>query len=137
MPVYNLFEKEDVVEESTQETPQKEKLISLFVARSLFALLLIGDICWLIYSLMRALLSFSVWLLTLCQAKAFWHLCKKSLLAIRRGSICALALFIAIFSPALGMMLACTYFLMYDKRGVQEVVPTSMQEHFQQFMPKE
>jgi len=31
-------------------------------------------------------------------------------------------------------MIACTYFMMYDKKGIQEVVPRSLQEQFQEFL---
>jgi hypothetical protein len=30
-------------------------------------------------------------------------------------------------------MIACTYFVMYDKEGIEEVVPASLQEQFKEF----
>jgi hypothetical protein len=50
--------------------------------------------------------------------------------SIKRSFVCALALLVALFSPAFGIMIACTYFLMYDKAGMEEVVPSSIQSQF-------
>jgi len=55
-------------------------------------------------------------------------------LNLKRAGICGVALVIALFSPSLGIMIACTYFLMYDKAGIQEVVPTSLQDQFKDFL---
>ena len=52
---------------------------------------------------------------------------------MRRALVCGLSLLIAICSPAFGIMVACTYFLMYDKEGIEEVVPASLQDQFTSF----
>jgi hypothetical protein len=44
-----------------------------------------------------------------------------------------LALLIALLSTGFGIMIACTYFVMYDKEGIDEVVPSSLREHFKEF----
>ena len=44
------------------------------------------------------------------------------------GFILGFSLIVAIVSPALGTMFACTYFLMYDKKGIDEVVPSILQD---------
>ena len=59
---------------------------------------------------------------------------KKQWIALRRAAVCGVALTVTLFSPALGIMIACTYFLMYDKTGIQEVVPTSLQQQFEEFL---
>ena len=41
--------------------------------------------------------------------------------------------FVAIFSPSLGIMFSCTYFLMYDKAGIDEIVPSALQDQFKGF----
>ena len=54
----------------------------------------------------------------------------KSWISLKRSFICGIALVLALLSPALGIMIACTYFLMYDKSGVEEVVPSALREQF-------
>ncbi|MBI3236532.1 MAG: hypothetical protein HYZ48_02320 [Chlamydiales bacterium] len=54
-------------------------------------------------------------------------------LTVKRSLVCGLSLFITLFSPAFGIMIACTYFLMYDKTGIEEVVPASLQSQFKEF----
>jgi len=63
----------------------------------------------------------------------FLKLQSKCWLAIKRSFVCALALMTAVFSPAFGIMIACTYFLMYDKTGIEEIVPESLQDQFREF----
>jgi len=55
-------------------------------------------------------------------------------LNIKRSFVCGVSLFVALFSPALGTMFACTYFLMYDKRGIEEIVPSVLQDQFREFL---
>ena len=57
----------------------------------------------------------------------------KKWLNIKRFLVCGLSLIVAIVSPALGTMFACTYFLMYDKKGIEEVVPSILQDQFKEF----
>ena len=54
----------------------------------------------------------------------------KAALNMRRSIVCSLALFVGLFSPPFGIMVACTYFLMYDKAGMEEVVPAPLQAQF-------
>ena len=141
MPIYDIFDTKSSAEEdlAKQDIPsstlsRKDRFFSSLTARLLFFLLLIADLFWFVYALTLFVLAFSLHLLTLHQTVIFPLLARKQWLALKRSSVCALALFISLFSPALGIMIACTYFLMYDKRGIQEVVPASLQEQFQEFM---
>jgi hypothetical protein len=59
----------------------------------------------------------------------------RSFLNLKRAIVSAIALLIAIFSPALGIMFSCMYFLMYDKNGVDEVVPASLRDQFRLLFP--
>jgi hypothetical protein len=61
----------------------------------------------------------------------------KAWVSLRRSLVCGVSLFIALFNPAFGIMIACTYFLMYDKSGIEEVVPSSLQSQFKEFFPGE
>jgi hypothetical protein len=56
-----------------------------------------------------------------------------SWLSLKRALVCGLSLFISLFSTGLGVMIACTYFVMYDKEGIEKCVPSSLQNHFQDF----
>ncbi len=72
-------------------------------------------------------------ILSLGRNAYFTKMRKKAWLSIKRSLACGLALLAAIFSPAFGIMIACTYFLMYDKSGIEEIVPVSLQDQFRDF----
>ncbi len=110
--------------------PRKENPFSGIAARLLFLLLFVGDLLWTAYSGVLLIFSGSVALLTFCKAGAFLKLVRRAWLSLKRALICGLSLLVALFSPSFGIMVACTYFLMYDKEGMDEVVPTSIQAHF-------
>jgi hypothetical protein len=133
MPIYDIFEtkESEAAQEEVLKT-RKDRFFSSLTARILFFLLFLGDIGWALYSL--ALLMIVVPFNLLTFGRVGHRLCKKRWIALKRSGICGVSLFIALFSPALGIMIACTYFLMYDKVGIQEVVPRSLQDQFQEFL---
>ena len=102
-----------------------------------FLLLLAADLLWTCYALL--LLSFSLLGLAVTGGKAlaFKARCDRAWISLRRSLVCGVSLFLALFSPSFGIMIACTYFLMYDKSGIEEVVPSSLQSQFKEFLPKE
>lgn len=111
----------------------KGSLFSSIAARLFFFMLLVVDLCWGILSTLLLLLFF-VCNLILCfknyrLKKRFFHYW----LSIKRAFVCGISLFVALFSPALGTMFACTYFLMYDKKGIEEIVPSVLQDQFREF----
>jgi phosphate/sulfate permease len=143
MPIYDIFETKE--EESTAPEAQglpesevltspKDRFFSSLTARVLFFLLLVGDICWGIYALFIILSMGPLNLLTGGKIGFLNRLVRKNWISLKRSGICGVSLFISLFSPALGIMIACTYFMMYDKTGIQEVVPRSLQEQFQEFL---
>lgn len=136
IPIGVQPEKESIpADEATVEQPQqKSSFFSSLSARLFFLLLLIGDVLWLCYAL--ALLCFSLigLLITLSRVALFSELRANAILTIKRALVCGLSLFVALFSPAFGIMIACTYFLMYDTRGIEEVVPSSLQTQFKEFL---
>ena len=136
MPIYDIFatkESEQAAEtQSTVLSSGKDRFFSSLTARTLFFLLLLGDLCWGAYSLLLILMAGPFHLLT--GRKLFNSLLRKKWISLKRSGICGVSLFIALFSPALGIMIACTYFMMYDKQGIQEVVPRSLQDQFQEFL---
>ncbi|GAB5412069.1 MAG: hypothetical protein ChlgKO_11830 [Chlamydiales bacterium] len=124
-------------QEEKQPQPEKsclkDRIFSTIAARLFFLLLLIGDVAWGALSIAMSLLYLTSNLLTGFKFAFFKRRLKKAALSLRRALICFLALVVAIFSPALGIMFACSYFLMFDKKGIEEVVPASLREQFQAF----
>ena len=113
----------------------KDHIFSAISARLFFFLLLIADIAWGIYSFTACVIKLAFCLLTLFQIPLLRTSFARSYLSLKRAIVCALSLLIAIFSPALGIMFSCMYFLMYDKAGVDEVVPATLREQFKELFP--
>lgn len=137
MPIYDIFETKEEPEADPQPpipASRKDRIFSILTARLLFFLLLVADLLWAVYSLTLLSFSLAVNFLTFFKLKKPCQRMKKQWIALKRASVCGIALTVSIFSPALGIMIACTYFLMYDKTGIQEVVPTSLHEQFQEFL---
>jgi hypothetical protein len=114
---------------------EKSNIFSALAARFFFFLLLIADLLWGIYSLVAVVLKSSLHLITFCQVTSLKTSLERSFLSLKRAIVSAIALLIAIFSPALGIMFSCMYFLMYDKNGVDEVVPASLRDQFRLLFP--
>lgn len=137
MPIYDIFETKEPEQLASPSEPfnhPKDRFFSSLTARLLFFVLLLGDIAWGAYSLGKLLIFGPLHLLTFSRMPFLGRICGKSWTGLKRSGICGLSLLIALFSPALGIMIACTYFLMYDKMGIQEVVPRSLQDQFQEFL---
>jgi len=142
MPIYDIFETKEAETMSSPEaapeaevlTSRKDRFFSSLTARVLFFLLMIGDLGWCIYALAMVVLMAPLNLLTFGKVEFIRRLLRKNWIALKRAGVCGISLLIALFSPALGIMIACTYFLMYDKTGIQEVVPKSLQDQFQEFL---
>lgn len=139
MPIYDIFETKEN-EEQAQIPPQpipcsrKDRIFSTLTARLLFFLLFIADLIWAVYSVVFFVFSFVMSLATFFKFERSCKQMKKHWIALKRSAVCGVALAVSLFSPALGIMIACTYFLMYDKTGIQEVVPTSLQQQFEEFL---
>lgn len=118
-------------------TLSKDRFFSAIAARFFFFLLLIADLIWGIYSFSLLLIKTALVFITIGKVSTFKKSCAYSYLNTKRAIVCAIALFTALFSPALGIMFSCMYFLMYDKNGINEVVPTSLKEQFEELFPKE
>jgi hypothetical protein len=137
-----IFDIKEVKEEEVIEPMQpsvisdmpKDRFFSSMTARILFFLLLMGDLIWLTWSLAKMTIFVPLALITMGKVSFIKEQTKKGWLSLKRSGVCALSLIIALFSPALGIMVACTYFLMYDKSGIQDVVPRSLQDQFQEFI---
>jgi len=108
----------------------KEALLSFLCVRLLFLVLLLCTLVWLAYAVCRAALFLSLKLCIWGFSNPLQTKLAKAWLSFKRAFICGIALLLSMLSPALGIMIACTYFLMYDKSGVEEVVPSSLREQF-------
>ncbi|MBS0620127.1 MAG: hypothetical protein JSS61_01535 [Verrucomicrobia bacterium] len=145
MAIYDILEAvEEAQAPPVQEPPSQEVLsdkprdrfFSSLAARLFFGLLLVADLLWACYAslLWTGALLFDC--ATLFKKEQYRKLRARAWLSLRRALVCGISLFIALFSPAFGIMVACTYFLMYDKSGVEEVVPASLQSQFKEFFVK-
>lgn len=113
----------------------KKSFFAALAARFFFFLLLVADVIWGIYSFVMLMVKALFCLVTLCRHQYFLQSLRKTFLSFKRALVCSIALFVALFSPALGIMFSCMYFLMYDKSGVEEIVPTSLRDQFKELFP--
>jgi hypothetical protein len=121
-----------------QEPPKescslKDRFFSSAGARLFFLFLLFVDLVWGAFSLGMIGLYLILNLATGFKSTLFKSKLGRCFLSLKRALVCLIALVVAVFSPALGIMFACSYFLMYDKKGIQEVVPASLQDQFKEF----
>jgi len=146
MAIFQLFDhekKEDSFTEtfdqgdSREDTPSKSRLFSTLITRFCFFLLLLADGAWFLYNILLLTLSFLGFCLTLGKSTFFKRWTQKFWLQFRRSLICGLSLSIGLFSPPFGIMVACSYFLMYDKAGMEEVVPAPLQAQFKDIFKTE
>lgn len=156
MPIYDIFEfdKSEMEKEQLSSTipneegmgdegphaavhqtliSRRDRFFSSLTARLFFLLLFLADLVWFFYAVTLFALSGMLLLATLFKIPFLSQLNARMWLTIKRSLVCGLSLFITLFSPAFGIMIACTYFLMYDKTGIEEVVPASLQSQFKEF----
>lgn len=135
-PHVNAFYSQVQLERQARDF-EKEATSSLFSkisARLFFLMLLISDVCWGLSSLVQITVGSALMIITLGKSKAVRQFVIKKAIAIRRAFCCGFALTMALFSPALGTMFACSYFLIFDKKGVEEIVPHVLQDQIKEFM---
>jgi hypothetical protein len=146
MAIYDIFEPEEPEFEEQLELDlpkdknnlestysQRDKLFSTLVARLFFFLLLLADIMWIAYSVVLFSLSVMGMLITYFKVPFFKETAASFWISVKRSLVCGVSLLMAVCSPAFGIMVACTYFLMYDKEGIEEVVPATLQAQFKEF----
>lgn len=138
--IYNLFELEnqeiapqqEAMNESVPQQP-KDRWFSALAARLFFALLLIADVVWGVVSAVLLCIGALGVLFTGGKVARFVRLTTRMRLSVCRAAVCGVSLILTMFSPAFGIMVACTYFLMYDPKGIEEVVPQSLQMQFKDY----
>lgn len=138
--IYNLFELEDreiaPQQEAAKESAplqQKDRWFSALAARLFFALLLVADLVWGLVSVVLLCVGVVGVLVTGGKVAKFSRLTARMRQSVCRAAVCGVSLILTMFSPAFGIMVACTYFLMYDPKGIEEVVPQSLQMQFKDY----
>lgn len=139
MAIYQLFDSEkketftetfEYVEESANKEIGRGRLFSTLVTRFCFLLLLLADSAWFIYNVAALCFTSLLFCITGGRKEKCRKMLTRSILQLCRSAVCGLSLFVGLFSPPFGIMIACTYFLMYDKAGMEEVVPGPLQAQF-------
>lgn len=137
MAIYHLFEQKQQEQQlffSKEET--STTLLSTLMARFFFFLLLIADFAWAVFSLLSLSLKVFCSIVTLFKSPFLLNSMARSWLSLKRSIVCGISLFVALFAPSLGIMFSCIYFLMYDREGVDEVVPSPLRDQFKEFFPE-
>ncbi len=136
MPIIDISEVKEETPEVVSELKVggRDRFFSSMTARVLFFLLLMGDVAWLLWTFTKLAVVIPFFLILLGKPRRLKRAIESAWLSLKRAGVCGVSLMIALFSPALGIMVACTYFLMYDKAGIQDVVPRSLQDQFQDFL---
>lgn len=109
-----------------------EPFFSSVCARLFFLLLIVFDGLWFSYLIFKMSIYSLLQLGFMGSSSSLQARLVKNWVSLKRSLICALSLFVALFSPAFGIMIGCTYFLMYDKAGIEEVVPASLRSQFKE-----
>ncbi len=107
--------------------PSGAKWFSGAVSRCAFLFLLVLDIGWLIVSVIKGCILLCLHGLYKKQAKRLQQVIRDC----RRALVCAAALFLGLFSPAFGILVAWTYFSSYDTPGLHEVLPRGIREQLE------
>lgn len=147
MAIYNIFdhvEKDQITQNSSsidrEEVPKGQRhrldrFLSAITARLFFIFLFFADMLWGVYALAMFGFFFLLNTVTLYRSKILISKLRSAFLSIKRFIICAFSLIIAIFSPSLGILFSCMYFMLYDRKGIEEVVPSSLREQFEDLIP--
>ena len=101
--------------------------------RLFFGFLLVLNTIWIAAAFLAFLVFQVLGLLTLYCPKGLMAFIQKINKNLKRSAVCWISLLIAIFNPALGIMFSCMYFMMYDRMGIEEIVPPSLREQFKEF----
>ncbi|MGR3973092.1 MAG: hypothetical protein QRY72_00715 [Candidatus Rhabdochlamydia sp.] len=140
MAIYDISHSEESQESASPESEgpflrsKKEQFFSSLATRIFFFLLLIADGLWILLLVLKLIVLAPLNLVTWGKMAAIQKHLGQSWVSLRRAVVCGISLLIAFFSPTLGIMLACIYFMMHDKAGVEEVIPVSLKDQFQDFL---
>ncbi len=133
MAIYNISDgdsKKSGKDQGASSVRIRDVFFSGLMARLFFLILLVADLLWVLYAAFLVTFSVVLQLITFFKTSSLREFTAFSWLKLKRSLVCGISLCVALFSPAFGIMIACTYFLTYDKAGMEEVVPSSLQAHF-------
>ncbi|MEM8727220.1 MAG: hypothetical protein AAGE99_00685 [Chlamydiota bacterium] len=152
MPIYDIFEYAERQREAGKTDTRisdmtlgggivsdegRGRLFATIAARLFFFILLLIASVWGFYTAVLFSLFLPLNLLTGFKVARLKRFLLRRCLNIKRAAVATIALIVALFSPALGTMIACSYFLMYDKKGVEEIVPSILQDQFRHFFNRQ
>lgn len=109
--------------------------LSRLASRFFFIFLLFLNVIWLTLAIAYFACALTLNLVFLRMSIRLGQIQQKAALNMKRAAVCFVALLIALFNPALGIMFSCLYFMMYDKMGIDEIIPASLKEQFKEFFP--
>lgn len=109
--------------------------LSRLASRFFFIFLLFLNVIWLVLAVGYFLVALGLNLAFLRMSIRLGQFQQKAATNMKRAAVCFVALFVALFNPALGIMFSCLYFMMYDKMGIDEIIPASLKEQFKEFFP--
>lgn len=117
--------------ESKKESAMFLRSFSSFMYTRLCILFLLClDVIWFGFLFCKMTIYTFLQILFVWSSTSFKESFIKSCISIRRSLVCGVCLILSFFSPALGIMVGCAYFLMYDKNGIEEVVPNVLKKQF-------
>jgi hypothetical protein len=131
----------DVFAEEKKESEVTEKSSTFF--RSFYSFMstrfcvlffLVLDVAWFIFSLSKMMLYTLLHVVFIGSSSVLKNSLIKSCTSTRRSLVCGLCLLLSLCSPALGVMVGCAYFLMYDKTGIEEIVPNTLKKQFKELL---
>ncbi|MES2200570.1 MAG: hypothetical protein V4489_10455 [Chlamydiota bacterium] len=138
MSIIDVFTEEKKESEVTVKSVTFLRSFFSFIYTRLCILFLLAlDVIWFVFLLCKMTIYGCVQLVFMGSSTALRTRLVKSCASIKRSLVCGLCLLISLFSPALGIMFGCAYFLMYDKTGVEDVVPNVLREQFNELLSRQ
>ena len=92
------------------------------------------DVSWFAFSLCKMMVCTLLHVVFIGSSSILKSALIKSCISTRRSLVCGLCLLVSLCSPALGVMVGCAYFLMYDKTGIEEIVPNTLKKQFKELL---
>lgn len=132
----NFEDEQKLPSEPIEEKWSLSRLFSATAVRTFFFLLLLADLLWGVYVVVVLLLCNLGVIFTGGSINKLKEWRNHHWISLKRFLVCGMSLIVALFAPAFGILIACTYFLMYDKAGIDEVVPASLKDQIKDFYPR-
>ncbi len=122
--------------ESLKKQTDRPGFGSKIATRFFFLFLLFLNTVWVIFATLVWVIFGVLNGVTILKVEKLKLMAIKATINLKRSAVCWVALFVSLFNPALGIMFSCLYFMMYDKMGIDEIIPPSLREQFKEFFPQ-